>query len=82
MLLADEPTGNLDTATSIEILQLLSGLNRAGKSIVMVTHENDIAEWARRVIRLRDGVIESDVRNDTKEEWLALHGGAAKPLAV
>src|SRR5947209_8910577 len=65
VILADEPTGNLDSRTSDEIMQLLQQLNRAGKTIIMVTHENDIAQWARRVIRLRDGRVESDVRNDT-----------------
>lgn len=64
VILADEPTGNLDSRTSDEIMELLSQLNRAGKTIIMVTHENDIAEWARRVIRLRDGEVESDTRND------------------
>ena len=63
VLLADEPTGNLDSRTSVEIMEMLSGLNKAGKTIVMVTHENDIAEWARRVVRLRDGQVETDVRN-------------------
>lgn len=66
LILGDEPTGNLDTKTSIEIMQMLRELNRAGKTIIMVTHENDIAEWARRVVRLRDGRVESDVRNDTR----------------
>ena len=66
VILADEPTGNLDTRTSIEIMQMLTELNRSGKTIIMVTHENDIAGWARRVIRLRDGRVESDERNDTK----------------
>jgi putative ABC transport system ATP-binding protein len=63
VILADEPTGNLDSRTSDEIMQLLTRLNGAGKTIIMVTHENDIAAWASRVIRLRDGHIESDERN-------------------
>jgi putative ABC transport system ATP-binding protein len=63
VILADEPTGNLDSRTSVEIMKMLTTLNDAGKTIVMVTHENDIAEWARRVVRLRDGVVESDERN-------------------
>ncbi|MBX3398291.1 MAG: ABC transporter ATP-binding protein [Gemmataceae bacterium] len=64
VILADEPTGNLDSRTSVEIMQMLRELNKAGKTIIMVTHENDIAAWARRVVRLRDGLVESDVRND------------------
>jgi putative ABC transport system ATP-binding protein len=64
VVLADEPTGNLDSRTSDEIMALLSKLNDAGKTIIMVTHETDIAAWARRVVRLRDGHIESDERND------------------
>jgi putative ABC transport system ATP-binding protein len=63
VILADEPTGNLDTRTSDEIMNMLTRLNAEGKTIIMVTHENDIAAWARRVIRMRDGHIESDVRN-------------------
>ena len=64
LLLADEPTGNLDTRTSREIMELLSGLNRErGLTIVMVTHEPDIAAYARRVVRFVDGRIESDVLN-------------------
>jgi putative ABC transport system ATP-binding protein len=62
VILADEPTGNLDTSTSTEIMELLFALNEAGKTIIMVTHENDIAGWARRVVRMRDGHIESDTR--------------------
>jgi macrolide transport system ATP-binding/permease protein len=65
IILADEPTGNLDSHTSAEIMRLLRDLNDSGKTIIMVTHENDIAAWARRVVRMRDGRIESDVRNDT-----------------
>jgi len=64
VILADEPTGNLDSRTSEEIMQLLTELNRTGKTIIMVTHENDIAAWARRVVRMRDGHIESDQRNE------------------
>src|SRR5215475_13235297 len=71
VILADEPTGNLDSRTSDEIMQLLSRLNDAGKTILMVTHENDIAMWARRVIRMRDGRIESDVRNDQQPNRVA-----------
>jgi putative ABC transport system ATP-binding protein len=62
-VLADEPTGNLDSKTSEEILTLLDRLNRAGKTIIMVTHENDVAEHARRIVRLRDGVIQTDERH-------------------
>jgi putative ABC transport system ATP-binding protein len=64
VILADEPTGNLDSKTSDEIMQMLIRLNSAGKTIIMVTHENDIAAWAKRVIRMRDGQIEIDERNE------------------
>jgi putative ABC transport system ATP-binding protein len=66
VILADEPTGNLDSHTSDEIMRLLRKLNDAGKTIIMVTHENDIAAWARRAVRMRDGLVESDVRNDAR----------------
>ena len=66
LILGDEPTGNLDTKTSVEIMQMLRTLNEGGKTIIMVTHENDIAAWARRVVRLRDGRVESDTRNDSR----------------
>ena len=66
LILADEPTGNLDSRTSEEIMQMLAELNRAGKTIIMVTHETDIAAHARRVVRLRDGMVESDTRNDAR----------------
>jgi putative ABC transport system ATP-binding protein len=60
ILLADEPTGNLDTKTGEEIMLLFEELYRSGNTIIVVTHENDIANHARRIIRLRDGIIESD----------------------
>ena len=62
ILLADEPTGNLDSESSLEILKLLSDLNQQGRTIVLITHEPDIAAFAQRVVRLRDGVIVSDER--------------------
>lgn len=63
ILLADEPTGNLDTKTSYEIMQLFHEIHDKGNTIIMVTHEEDIANYAHRVIRLRDGLIESDKVN-------------------
>lgn len=63
IILADEPTGNLDSKTGVEIMALFDAIHAAGNTVILVTHEEDIAEHAHRVIRLRDGVIESDVRN-------------------
>jgi putative ABC transport system ATP-binding protein len=60
IILADEATGNLDTTTSEEIMEVLDRLNEAGKTIIMVTHEDDIAGWAKRIIRMRDGLIIDD----------------------
>jgi len=62
ILLADEPTGNLDSESSLEIMKLLRDLNQQGRTIVLITHEPDIAAFAQRVVRLRDGVIVSDER--------------------
>ncbi len=61
IILADEPTGNLDTKTSYEIMDILEHIHKAGNTIILVTHEQDIAEHAHRIVRLRDGLIESDV---------------------
>lgn len=64
LILADEPTGNLDTKTSYEIMEIFDKIYSAGNTIVLVTHETDIANHAHRIVRLRDGVIESDVLNE------------------
>ncbi|ARN79274.1 macrolide ABC transporter ATP-binding protein [Nonlabens spongiae] len=63
IILADEPTGNLDSKTGVEIMALFDKIHAAGNTVILVTHEEDIAEHAHRVIRLRDGIIESDTRN-------------------
>lgn len=60
LILADEPTGNLDTRTSIEIMDMFNAIHEGGNTVVLVTHEEDIAHYAHRIIRLRDGKIESD----------------------
>ncbi len=64
IILADEPTGNLDSKTSIEIMGLFQEIHEAGNTIIVVTHEEDIAKHAHRIVRLRDGLIESDEAND------------------
>lgn len=63
IILADEPTGNLDTKTSVDIMRLFENIYRNGNTIIVVTHEEDIARHARRIVRLRDGLIESDTVN-------------------
>ncbi|WP_159022985.1 ABC transporter ATP-binding protein [Formosa sp. L2A11] len=64
IILADEPTGNLDSKTSVEIMALFNSIHEQGNTVILVTHEEDIAEHAHRIIRLRDGLIESDTRNE------------------
>ncbi len=64
IILADEPTGNLDSKTSYDIMNLFQQLHDAGNTIIMVTHEDDIAHYAHRIVRMRDGLVETDVRNE------------------
>jgi len=64
ILLADEPTGNLDSKTSYEIMELFANLHSQGNTIIMVTHEVEISHYAHRIVRLRDGLVEEDVRNE------------------
>ena len=66
LIFADEPTGNLDTKSSYEIMNIVTNLNNEGKTVVMVTHEDDIAAYAKRIIRLRDGRIIEDQLNSTR----------------
>jgi putative ABC transport system ATP-binding protein len=64
MILADEPTGNLDSSSTEEIMRLMTELNDAGRTVILITHEDDVAGYAKRVVTLRDGRILSDVRRD------------------
>jgi putative ABC transport system ATP-binding protein len=66
LILADEPTGNLDSQVSAEIMTLLQTLNRQGLTVVLVTHEEDIAGYARRVVRMRDGMVIGDVAREAR----------------
>ncbi|MDE3251813.1 MAG: ABC transporter ATP-binding protein [Bacteroidota bacterium] len=70
LLLADEPTGNLDSKTSVEVMKIFGKIQEAGNTVVLVTHEEDIAHYAHRVVRLRDGLIESDL---ISEESMITH---------
>lgn len=63
IILADEPTGNLDSKTSDEIMDLFAEIHRRGNTVILVTHEEDIAQYAHRIVRLKDGLVESDAMN-------------------
>ena len=63
ILLADEPTGNLDSKTSVEVMDIFAKIQESGNTVILVTHEEDIAKYAKRIVRLKDGIIESDNRN-------------------
>jgi len=71
IILADEPTGNLDTKTSIEIMRLFDVIHQMGNTVIIVTHEEDIAEYAHRIVRLRDGKIEKDFVNPEPKNAIA-----------
>jgi putative ABC transport system ATP-binding protein len=80
IIFADEPTGNLDTQSSCEIMTLFQRLNREGRTVVLVTHESDIAEHAQRIVRIADGTIAGDARNERPrdaEQGLKEHSEAA-----
>jgi putative ABC transport system ATP-binding protein len=76
IILADEPTGNLDSKTSTDIMGLFQDLHDKGNTIIMVTHEDDIAHYAHRIIRLRDGLVEKDFKNDN------VHRRPSEPVAA
>lgn len=67
IIFADEPTGNLDSKTSTQILELFQKLNKEGRTIIMITHEMDVAQIARRILTIRDGKIEKDIKNKPKK---------------
>jgi len=70
IILADEPTGNLDTRTSEEIMELFGQIHEQGNTVMLVTHEEDIANFTRRIVRIRDGVVESDTRKELVKETI------------
>jgi putative ABC transport system ATP-binding protein len=82
MILADEPTGNLDTASTIEIMNLFVELNDSGRTVVLITHEPEVAAFAKRVVTLRDGHIISDVRQEQKRDVAVPDDGHTERFAA
>lgn len=82
IILADEPTGNLDSKTSYDIMDLFADLHDKGNTIIMVTHEDDIAHYAHRIVRLRDGLVESDVINENPMRGNPMKQAAAEAAAA
>lgn len=68
VILADEPTGNLDSASSLEIMQILKNLHAEGRTVILITHDSDIAKQANRIIKIRDGKIEQDSKEESDKE--------------
>ena len=79
LILADEPTGNLDSQVSAEVMRLFQNLNNQGLTVVLVTHEEDIAAYARRVVRMRDGNVLSDTMQEPHMQQVPLYPGAPPP---
>ena len=67
IILADEPTGNLDSASTIEIMEILKNLHQSGRTVILITHNNEIAYQAKRIIKIKDGKIEEDIKNEEME---------------
>jgi putative ABC transport system ATP-binding protein len=82
IVLADEPTGNLDSKTGLEIMGLLDEVHRGGNTVILVTHEEEVAERAGRIVRLRDGKIESDLATTRSATPAAPHAAGAPPSAA